>query len=107
MGDSEAGAFHQCRKCTYKEAITKENPLVYEHSLKADMTAKLILNPYLKQDPTLPRFTTIQCVNVECPSRRGGAESDVVGVKIDPTNVVWMYQCANCDTTWKQSARTM
>lgn len=106
ISDSDAGAFHQCRKCTYREVITKENPLVYEHSLKEDTTAKLILNPYLKQDPTLPRFKTIQCPNEDCASKKG-SQSDVVGVKIDATNVIWMYQCALCDTTWKQKAGTV
>lgn len=104
--NTEAGtASFQCRKCPYSEPITKENPLVYEHSLKEDTTVQLITNPYLKEDPTLPRFTTIQCPNPECPSKKG-VTPDVVGVKIDATNVVWMYQCALCDTTWKQSARS-
>jgi DNA-directed RNA polymerase subunit M/transcription elongation factor TFIIS len=104
VAESAEGAFFQCRKCVYKEAITQANPLVYEHSLKEDTTAKLVMNPYLKFDPTLPRFTTIVCPNAECPSKRG-ATPDVVGVKLDATNVIWMYQCALCDTTWKQGAR--
>lgn len=91
----------KCRKCQY----TEEAPaLLYEHNLREDTTARLVANPYLTQDPTLPRFHTIQCPNTECPSRNR-EESDIVGVKIDSTNVVWMYQCADCKTSWKQASR--
>lgn len=89
----------KCRKCPYSEASPA---LLYEHNLREDTTARLIVNPYLAKDPTLPRFKTIQCINEECPTR--GSESDIVGVKIDATNVVWMYQCAVCSHSWKQSA---
>jgi len=26
---------------------------------------------------------------------------------LDAKDMVWMYQCANCDTTWKQNARAV
>lgn len=95
-----SGVKLKCRKCAY----TEDAPvLLYEHNLREDTTARLIVNPYLTQDPTLPRFKTIQCANEDCPSR--GKESDIVGLKIDSTNVVWMYQCAVCSTSWKQAAR--
>ena len=97
-------AVQNCRKCEYTEKISPDHPVVYEHVLREDTSAKLVLNPYLKYDPTLPRFTEIQCPAPECPSR-SGTKADVVGVKIDRQNVVWMYQCANCDTTWKQNAQ--
>jgi DNA-directed RNA polymerase subunit M/transcription elongation factor TFIIS len=95
-----------CRKCEYTEALTRNNPVVYEHILREDKSENLALNPYLKFDPTLPRFTEIVCVNKDCPSKHG-KKSDVVGVKLDAKDLVWMYQCANCDTTWKQSARAV
>ena len=98
-------AVQQCRKCSYKEPIESENPVIYTHSLREDKSVRLAVNPYLKYDPTLPRFKEIVCPNDDCPSK-SGSEHDVVGVKIDATNVIWMYQCANCDHTWKQSARS-
>ena len=87
----------RCRKCTRTVAITRESPIVYEHNLKDDVAGRLVVNPYLTQDPTLPRFTTITCPN--------GHTGDVVGVKTDVQNVVWMYQCAECRVTWKQASR--
>jgi hypothetical protein len=33
-----------------------------------------------------------------------GAEPDVVPVKINEKQLIWMYQCVNCDMTWKQNS---
>jgi hypothetical protein len=76
---------------------------VYEHDLQQDTSVQHSINPYLKYDPTLPRFTTMICPNDKCATR--GKDSDIVGIKLDPVNVTWLYQCAVCDTTWKQLAR--
>lgn len=96
-------AVRKCRSCPYEEPITKENPVVYEHDLQQDTSVQYSINPYLKYDPTLPRFTTMVCPNASCPTR--GKDSNIVGIKLDPVQVVWLYQCAVCDTTWKQNAR--
>jgi aspartate carbamoyltransferase regulatory subunit len=72
--------------------------------LKEDKTAKLINNPYLKNDPTLNHLSNIDCPNKECVSQAKHVQSDVVAVKINEKNLVWMYQCVYCDTTWKQAS---
>lgn len=97
-------AVRSCRKCEYKEPISRENPVIYEHSLREDKSVRLVMNPNMKNDPTLDHFTNIICPNKECPSRTGTAKPDVVAVEINDKYLVWMYQCVNCDTTWKQSA---
>lgn len=104
--DGTKFAVLNCRKCEYKETIDREHPVVYEHSLREDKSVRLAVNPYLKHDPTLPHFTQLVCPNTECPTKRG-AQPDVVGVKIDAKNLVWMYQCVNCDYSWKQNARSI
>lgn len=95
-------AYFKCRSCAYEEVI-KENPIVYEHDLQQDTSVQYSINPYIKHDPTLPRFTTMVCPNKTCPTR--GGESDIVGIKLDSVNVAWLYQCAACGVTWKQLAR--
>ncbi len=95
------GVSLKCRRCPYSEAAPA---LLYEHNLREDTTARLTANPYLMQDPTLPSFDTIACFNGECPSHKTKVY-DVVGVKIDKVNVVWMYQCRVCSTSWKQPSR--
>lgn len=103
--DEENGhAILSCRKCDFKEEVSRDNSIVYEHILKEDSSVKLVMNPYLKYDPTLPRFTEIDCPNKECSTKKG-SKNDIVGVKIDKQNLIWMYQCAVCDTTWKQNSQ--
>lgn len=96
-------AFLKCRSCPYEEPISKENPVVYEHDIHQDTSVQYSINPYLKYDPTLPRFTNMVCPNETCQTR--GKESNVVGIKLDPVSVLWLYQCAVCNATWKQHAR--
>jgi aspartate carbamoyltransferase regulatory subunit len=78
--------------------------MIYEHVLREDKTTKLVMNPYLKNDPTLDHLSNIVCPNAECPTKTSGAQPDVVPVKINEKQLVWMYQCVNCDTTWKQNS---
>ena len=93
-----------CRKCDYKEALTREDPVVYEHILKQDNDS-LVLNPYLKHDPTLEHLTNIVCPNRECPTKTSDIKPDIVAVELSEKKLVWMYQCANCDFAWKQNGR--
>jgi DNA-directed RNA polymerase subunit M/transcription elongation factor TFIIS len=93
-----------CRKCSYREPLGDANPIVYEHILREDKTASLTMNPYLKHDPTLEHLANIVCPNADCPSRVGSANPDVVPVKLSEKHLVWMYQCVNCDETWKQNS---
>ena len=102
--DGVKTAVRSCRKCEYKEPISRDNPIIYEHSLKEDKSVRLVMNPYMKNDPTLDHFSNIVCPNKECPSRTGAAKPDVVAVEINEKHLIWMYQCVNCDTTWKQTA---
>lgn len=94
-----------CRKCEYKEALSSDNPVVYEHVLKQHASQTLAMNPYLKYDPTLEHLTNIVCPNKECPSIIEKKTPDVVPVELDHANLLWMYQCAHCNTTWTQTSR--
>jgi DNA-directed RNA polymerase II subunit RPB9 len=104
MVEHDNKAYLKCRACPYEEEVTKENPIVYEHDLQQDTSVQYSINPYLKYDPTLPRFKNMTCLNPTCATQ--GKESDIVGVKLDSVNVTWMYQCAVCDAMWKQNARS-
>jgi DNA-directed RNA polymerase subunit M/transcription elongation factor TFIIS len=103
VAEGSRKAYLKCRSCPYEEEIGKESPVVYEHDLRQDTSVQYSINPYLKYDPTLPRFTNMICPNASCSTR--GGESNIVGIKLDPINVSWFYQCAVCSATWKQFAR--
>lgn len=98
------GAYFKCNKCSYTEALTSDNPIVYDHSMKTDNTSAISINPYLRFDPTLEHLKTVVCINEKCPSHKG-AEPDVVAIEVNSSKLVWMYQCTNCYETWSQSAR--
>ena len=100
--DGVKSAVLSCRKCEYKKAI--DHAIIYDHQLREDKSVRLVMNPYLKNDQTLDHLSNVTCPNKECPSRLGAANPDVVAVEIDSKQLVWMYQCVNCDETWKQSA---
>jgi DNA-directed RNA polymerase subunit M/transcription elongation factor TFIIS len=102
--DGKKTAVLTCRKCEYREPLSESSPIVYEHILREDRTTRLVTNPYLKNDPTLDHLSNLVCPNDECPSRIGNVKSDVVPVKINEKHLVWMYQCTNCDSTWKQNS---
>ncbi len=101
--EKDEKAYRKCMMCPYEEEITKSNPVVYEHDLQQDTSVQYSVNPYIKFDPTLPTFKNMICPNEECSTR--GKESNIVGMKLDVTNVAWMYQCRVCEKTWTQLAR--
>jgi len=101
--DGEKTAVIICEECGEAKTIDKGKP-VYEHNLREDKVTKLSLNPYIKFDAALPRFTNIACSNSECPSK-AGAPWDVRGMKLDVKNLVWAYQCINCGIMWQQASR--
>jgi DNA-directed RNA polymerase subunit M/transcription elongation factor TFIIS len=103
--EEDTAAVLACRKCAYREPLSRDNPVVYEHILKQDNSETLALNPYLKHDPTLEHLTTLTCPNHACPSRVMKLPGDVVAVELDVQKLVWMYQCAHCDNAWKQKGR--
>jgi DNA-directed RNA polymerase subunit M/transcription elongation factor TFIIS len=103
VGDATTAVL-SCRKCPYKQPLSSNTPVVYEHILQEDKTARLVLNPYLKFDPTLNHLSNIQCPNEDCLSRSNSVDWDVVAVKIDEKKLIWLYICVHCDTTWKQAS---
>ena len=103
--DGEKTAVLSCRKCSYKQPISQENPVVYEHILRQETANNFAMNPYLKHDPTLEHLTNVICPNAECPTKTAKREQDVVPVEIDSKKLIWMYQCVNCNQTWTQSSR--
>lgn len=86
----------KCRYCNSLEAVPSDSNIVYEHNLRQDRSVQYSITSRLEKDPTLPRFT-----DIKCPSCK---KTDVVGVKLDPVDVLWMYRCVECSETWKQRA---
>jgi len=92
--------YQKCRACPYEEPV---NSMVYERNLYNDTSIQISINTFMKDTDVLPRFENMVCKNETCPTQ--GRLSNIVGLKLDPVNVIWLYQCATCGATWKQAAR--
>ena len=65
------GIVYYCRNCGHEDdTITIDNIVISQTSLKGGSNYTNIVNKYTKLDPTLPRISTIQCPNTECPCNR-------------------------------------
>ena len=63
---------YYCRNCGHEDdTVTIDDVVVSHTSLKSSKNHYAhVVNKYTKLDPTLPRISTIQCPNSECPCNR-------------------------------------
>ena len=97
-----------CRNCGHEDTnLTKENICVSKIQLKKnEQKYNHIINEYTKLDPTLPRINTIKCPNSECTSNHNTegqnlSDREVIYIRYDDLNKLYIYLCAKCDTVWK------
>ena len=63
---------------------------------------KILLNEFTRQDPRLPHIRkTIKCPDPACKSNHGETESDVIYIKYDSVNMLYMYICDVCGYQWR------
>ena len=99
---------YYCRNCGHEdELVSSENICVSKTTFKrSEQKYNHLINEYTKLDPTLPRINTIKCPNGDCISNHSSkdGESDdreVIFIRYDDTNMLYLYLCAKCDTVWK------
>ena len=99
---------YYCRKCGNEDNSlldNKDNLYVSRNELKVQSNYKNIINKYTKLDPTIPRITTIDCPNSECPCNQPSeskdhVEKEILYIRYDDKNMKFIYLCANCDKIW-------
>ncbi len=106
-----------CYNCGFTKNIdTNQEPeykCVYQNNYnikKIKINTKNI--QFLCHDPTLPHVNNIQCPNNECPTNKENAEllqtdksttsnkNDVLYIKLNDSDLTFLYQCCNCKYTW-------
>lgn len=94
---------YYCRNCGNEDnTLTKNNICVSKTQLKKnEQKYNHIVNQYTKLDPTLPRINTIKCPNSDCTSNNDKSDREVIYIRYDDTNKLYIYLCAKCDTIWK------
>jgi DNA-directed RNA polymerase subunit M/transcription elongation factor TFIIS len=100
--EDENSLVYYCRNCGNEDTnLTKNNICVSKtHLKKSEQKYNHIVNEYTKLDPTLPRINTIKCPNSECASNKEGKSREVIYIRYDDTNKLYIYLCAHCDTLW-------
>lgn len=94
---------YYCRNCGNEdENVTKDNICVSKTQLKkSEQKFNHIVNRFTKFDPTLPHINSIRCPNSECISNKEDGNRDVIYIRYDDINKLYIYLCAKCDTVWK------
>lgn len=119
--EEEDKLIYYCRNCGNEDTnLTKNNICVSKTQLKrSEQKYNHIINEYTKLDPTLPRINSIRCPNNDCTSnacktKGEGAKKaasmednnncddrEVIYIRYDDLNKLYIYLCAKCDTVWK------
>ena len=96
-----------CRHGGHEDAsVTESDVCVLSTKIKrSEEKYAHVINEFTKDDPTLPRTTTIRCPNSGCASNKDGEERDVLYLRYDDSNLQYVYLCAKCDTVWKTSTQ--
>ena len=99
--NKEKQLIYFCKCCGHEDEqlIHTQNLKVYSFS-KTNQNKESHINEYSKYDPTLPHVKTIKCPNTECPSNKDSHLMDVIYMRIDDTNMKYMYLCTNCNYNW-------
>jgi hypothetical protein len=67
---------------------------------------KVLLNEFTRKDPRLPHIRkNITCPNLVCESNKGGKDPDVIYIKYDLVNMMYLYICDICGEKWHTRSR--
>ncbi len=100
--DGKDVLFRLCRNCGYKEVESKGG-LISEIYVQERSTEsyKILLNEYTRRDPRLPHIRGVmKCPSGDCPSNAGAKESDIIYMKYDGVNLLYLYICDVCGYRW-------
>ena len=104
--DVDADSMDLFRVCR-KEKDTKGG-LVMEMMIQQQSAEgyKILLNEFTRKDPRLPHIRkNITCPNVGCDSNKGGKDPDVIYIKYDAVNLLYLYICDICGEKWHSRER--
>jgi ribA/ribD-fused uncharacterized protein len=92
-----------CRNCGYRKE-DEHGGVVTEMAIqeKAAEGYKILLNEFTRRDPRLPHIKNdVKCPDPACDSNHGKADPDVIYIKYDPINMLYLYICDICGHQWR------
>lgn len=116
VGVDSNSLIYYCRNCGHENTnLTSSNICVSKTYIKrTEQQFNHSINSYTKNDPTLPRSTTIKCPSCSSSNNMMSASSsssaaasivnpEVIYVRYDDAHMKYVYLCTKCETTWKTS----
>jgi len=91
-----------CKCCSYEKQISNENSstLILQNTYDKKVDYKKHINPNIEYDITIPHVDNICCPNENC-SKKESEKNDVMYIKIDHINLIYVYYCTYCKHFWK------
>jgi DNA-directed RNA polymerase subunit M/transcription elongation factor TFIIS len=106
----------ECRNCGYVKNIDISKEPQYKCVYQVNYNIKKIKIDqkniqYLDKDPTLPHVDNIPCPNTQCVTNKETInpevlvgdtkpQNDILYIKLNETDLTFLYQCCNCKHTW-------
>ena len=106
----------ECRNCGYVKNIDISKEPQYKCVYQVNYNIKKIKIDqkniqYLDKDPTLPHVDNIPCPNPQCITNKKTInpevlvgdtkpQNDILYIKLNETDLTFLYQCCNCKHTW-------
>jgi len=92
-----------CRACGHKDD-DQRGGLVMEMMVQERSAEgyKILLNEFTRRDPRLPHIRkNIKCPNGGCDSNKGASDPDIIYIKYDNVNLLYLYICDICGEQWR------
>lgn len=110
---SDAQLEYLCPHCGEVKKMTSTNVddthMVYskDYEYTSTETEVDLINEYTKYDPTLPTIRILPCPNEGCASNAADverrAERDIIYIRYNHKDLLYIYMCRLCNTTWKSN----
>ena len=82
----------------------KDDNCIYKHNHNTDSYSfKTHINDTMFSDPTIPRLNNLKCINDKCPTNTQGVPKEVLYIKYNSEDMLYLYCCAKCKTHWTSS----
>lgn len=96
-----------CKNCAYNEIMDDNTAALVTSTVIGEDVAsyKQYMTKNIKYDMTLPRVNNIKCPNSDCPTNdskvKNPKDNEVIYIKYDQTNMLYLYYCCDCEHFWK------
>ena len=103
--ENETSVQYFCKYCDYNRPISSNNESILLSSTSYSMNEQnndLYLNSNIEFDKSIPHTSHITCVMSNC-SKNADEPNDVMFMKYDNTNMLYLYYCTYCKSFWKQN----